>query len=410
VGSIVAETDINRVMRLLRMLRHTVKQRNQALAAAGVPDVSALPEPPRRVHVLIDNLPALVEALEAGPIRLSHLDMLSTVLADGRRVGIHVTATTARRAGVPAGMQAAFGERLVLRMTTDDDYVMLGVPGRVVTPDSPPGRGLMGRHEFQVATVAGRAQRLAGRLGDPTTYLSAPVPAMPTRVPFTLLPRPTRDRMAIAVDAEFVDAVTVGLLDAPMVVAGRSRAGRSSMLAGLAALARRSDQPPAEVILAGPRAERARGEYDTRLATPEDVLAWSPAGGEGWRLLLVDDAHLWEREWEAGGVTREAVAVLASIVDNAAAHGLAVVVATDVDEARSRQHVPGVVSAARRGRRGVLLAPDFADGSLFSVMVPTAAVEPLGGPGRGVYCVDASMQVVQVVGLPEGVGHGAVHS
>jgi S-DNA-T family DNA segregation ATPase FtsK/SpoIIIE len=307
-------------------------------------------------------------------------------------------------------------------MTTDDDYVMLGMPGGILTADSPPGRGLLGRNEFQVATVCGRAtvpaQRLASlaaRLGDPSPYRAAPVPGMPVRLPFTVMPRPNRDQLAIAVDADYVDPITVSLLATPLVVAGRARSGRTTMLAGLAALARRGDAPPDEIILIGPRGSESRAYVDRALTSPDEVLAWLPelrAGEDraGWRLVLVDDAHLWEREWEAGGQAREAVAGLASCVDVAADLGLGIVVATDIDEARSRQHVPGVVSAARRGRRGVLLQPDFADGSLFSVMVPGQTTEPLSGVGRGIYCIDGSMQVVQVVGLPEGVVSESVHS
>jgi S-DNA-T family DNA segregation ATPase FtsK/SpoIIIE len=422
VGSVVGEQDINRVLRLIRMLRHTVTERNQALARAGAPDLAALAakgQPLRRIHVLVDNLPALVEALEAKPVRQVHADLLASVLVDGRRVGVHFTATTARRTGVPTAMQAAFGERLVLRMTTDDDYTMLGVPGGVVTADSPPGRGLLGRNEFQIATVSGQATapaqrlaRLAAKLGDPAPLRATPVPAMPARVPFTALPQPRRDQVAIGVDSEFVDPVTLSLVETPLVVAGRARSGRTSMLAGLAGLARRSDEPPSEVILLGPRVQETGG-VDRVLTAPADVVAWlaePPADPAGWRLVLVDDAHLWEREWESGGVVREAVAGLARAVDAAAELRLGFVVATDIDEARSRQHVPGVVTAARRGRRGVLLQPDFADGSLFSVMIPGQTVEPLTGVGRGIYCVEGSMHVIQVVGLPEGGVRESVHS
>src|SRR5262249_31351270 len=60
VGSVVPEQDLGRVMRLLRMLRATVTERNRILAASGEPDIGALAaagQPMRRIHVLIDNLP-----------------------------------------------------------------------------------------------------------------------------------------------------------------------------------------------------------------------------------------------------------------------------------------------------------------------------------------------------------------
>jgi S-DNA-T family DNA segregation ATPase FtsK/SpoIIIE len=138
------------------------------------------------------------------------------------------------------------------------------------------------------------------------------------------------------------------------------------------------------------------------LTDPAAVLEWLPewqaASPEGWRMLLVDDAHLWERGWEAGGPAREAVAALAATVD-AAGPGLAVVVATDTDDARSRQHVAGMVQAARRGRRGMLLQPDLADGGLLGVTVPMHSVEPMIGIGRGLWCNRSAVAVVQTVAV-----------
>ena len=45
--------------------------------------------------------------------------------------------------------------RLVLRLADDNDYFMAGAEAGVLTPDSPPGRGLLGRAEFQVAVFGG---------------------------------------------------------------------------------------------------------------------------------------------------------------------------------------------------------------------------------------------------------------
>src|SRR5207247_582038 len=116
------------------------------------------------------------------------------------------------------------------------------------------GRGLVRRNEFQVVTVGGagtptQAQRL-GRLAWLVAARVAQRPpvdvaAMPARVPHTALPPPQADTVVIGVDAEFVSAVPVALCDGPLLVAGRGRSGRTSMLAGVAALARRSDRPPA---------------------------------------------------------------------------------------------------------------------------------------------------------------------
>jgi S-DNA-T family DNA segregation ATPase FtsK/SpoIIIE len=427
VGAVVPEQEIGRVMRLLRMLRHTATERNRTLAAAGAADVGALTAAGHqlaRVHLLIDNLPALAESLESDSVRRQHGDLLAAVLADGRRVGVHVTATSPRRVGVPSAMQAAFGERLVLRMTTDDDYLMIGVPGKVLTADSPPGRGLVGRHEIQVAVVTGdgtagqarRMSQLAGMVPDLSGGSPVGVPAMPGRLPHSLLPAPQRDRTPVGVEAEFAAVVTVALCEAPLLVAGRPRSGRTGMLAGLAALARRSDQPPSNVVLIGPRAGDAPGDYDLVLSDPAEVVEWLPgvrepaapsapsapsAGSPEWTLLLVDDAHLWERDGESGGAAQEVVNGLSSLVDAAPGLGLAIVVATDSDDARNRAYGSGVVATVRRARRGVLFSPDFSDGGILSVSVPSNTVEPMAGPGRGILCADGVVQVVQVVSSDE---------
>ena len=245
------------------------------------------------------------------------------------------------------------------------------------------------------APVPHRLARLATRVPERSAGPSVPVLEMPARVPYPALPDPEADRVAIGVESNS---------------RCRHRRPARGAAGGGGARADRADQParrpgragpplrrrrvrcgsgtgPVEIILAGPRASDAPGRYDHVLDDPAAVTAWVhdrlARGPDGWRLLLVDDAHVWERAWEAGGPARDAITALASIVDRSAELGLAVVVATDLDEARSRQHVPGVVTAARRGRRGVLLQPDFADGSLFSAMVPSTTSEPLTGRAGG---------------------------
>jgi hypothetical protein len=69
------------------------------------------------------------------------------VLQEGRRVGVPVTATTARRTGVPSAVQAAFGARLVLRMTVAEVQV-------AKVRSAPPASG--------VARSAGTAVQMSG--------------------------------------------------------------------------------------------------------------------------------------------------------------------------------------------------------------------------------------------------------
>lgn len=426
VGSVVLEQQPERMLRLIRMLQRTITERNALLAAHGAADVAALADlgvTLQRIHLLVDNLPAVLEAVEGGgPVRRQHADHLVTILQEGRRCGVHVSATSPQRTGISSPVQATFGQRLVLRMTVPDDYVMLGVPGDVLDGDSPAGRGLVGKDEVQIATVGGagtplqarRLDELGGVVG--VRYADAavsPVPSMPTRVPQHLLPQPTADDVCLGVEEAYVSAVTLSLREGPLVIAGRARTGRTSTLLGLGQLARRSAAPPARTTLVGPRvatpAPTPDGVVDPSavahelVTTPDDVLAWAERLRDGtlpgshaqdWHLVLVDDVHEWERAWEKAGVERAAVEALLAVLE---LPGVGVVVTADADDARARQHVPGLVQALRRGRRTALLAPEMSDGSLASTTIPMHTAEPLTGAGRALVVVGGVTHVVQLV-------------
>ena len=433
VGSVVLEQQEERMLRLLRMLAKAIEERNTLLASRGAADVDALAAlgvPLQRIHLLIDNLPAVLDTLDGGgPIRRQHADHLLTILQEGRRCGVHVTATSPQRTGITSAVQATFGQRLVLRMTVADDYAMLGVPANVLDGDSVPGRGLIGKDEVQVATVGGagtplQAERLdalcelvAERYAEPHGAPSTPVPAMPGRVPQHLAPAPQRDDVCLGVEDGYVSAVTLSLLEAPLLIAGRSRSGRTSALLGLAQVARRSAQPP-HLTLIGPRAAsgavtpdgvvEASEVADEVLTDPEAVTAWaaqlsSPTDG-GWHLVLVDDLHEWERAWERNGPERAAVEVLIDSLTTTP--GIAVVGVTDSDDARSRQHVPGLTQALRRHRRIALISPEMSDGSLASVTIPMHSAEPLSGLGRALLVAGGTTHVVQLLSASTSGGAG----
>ncbi|WP_235866488.1 FtsK/SpoIIIE domain-containing protein [Serinibacter arcticus] len=419
VGAVVVEAQRERVLRLVRMLHRTVTDRNAAMASRGVADLAALAatgvDVPR-VHVLIDNLPALLESFEGGgSLRRQHADMLVTILQEGRRAGVHVTATAPQRTGVPAPVAAAFGQRLVMRMTVPDDYMMLGVPGTVLDADSPAGRALLGSREVQVATIGGAGTPLQGERLDAVAKQIArrypvgatSVPVMPDRLPQSALPAPVRDEVSVGVEEDMVAPVTLSLLEGPVLVTGRTRSGRTSHLLGLAQLARRAQESASDVVLIGPRAAATASsglgglEGATVLTTPAEVVAWlagpgaqAPAGERAWRLVLVDDVHEWERAWEAAGEERRAVEALTAWSATLGGLRTALVVATDADDARTRQHIPGLVQAVRRGRRGVLLSPEMGDGALLGAQVPMSSHEVLTGPGRGLLVAGGRTHVI----------------
>lgn len=415
VGSIVVEQSTERMLRLIRMVHRTVTERNAMLASHGVADLDALAATGvhvQRIHLLIDNLPAVLDALEGGgSMRRQHADQLLTVLQEGRRCGVHVTATAPQRTGVSSQILAAFGARVVMRMSVDDDYAMLGVPGGVLDRESPAGRGLFGAHEVQVATLGGagtplqveRLDELGARLdGRYDEARPAPVPVMPTRLPQSVLPRPQRDELVVGVEQDVVAPLSLRLCDGPVLLTGRARSGRTSTLLGLAQLARRAETP-AEVVLVAPRAtaggESSASDTDRTIADAADAAAWAqelaahPAG-DGWTLVLIDDVHEWERAWEANGDERRALEALTALVGRP---DIALVVAGDPDELRSRQHIPGLVAAVKRSRRAMLISPEMGDGALVGAQVPMNSHEPMAGIGRGVLVAGGQINVVQLV-------------
>ncbi len=407
VESVVTQAQPARVLRLIRLLARTTEERAQALANHGCSDLDDLAARGHRlprVYLLLDNLPSLVDTLEtSGGVSPAHVERLMTVLQNGRRVGIHVIATAPGRSGVPSALGAAFGRRIVLRMTTADDYLMLGVPGGVLDADTAPGAGLLGKRMVQISTTGGagtpvQAERVA-RVGDLLTpriagRAAAPVPPMPGRLDPAALPDPRGSRVALAVDADAVAVVETDLLDGPVLIAGRSRTGRTSALDGLQQLLARSDNPPVVVR-----------ERDI-LPTADAVAAWvaqvsaTPEREEGsWLLVLADDVDKWDGECGVDEARRTARDRLLGDL-GAHHHRIALVATADTAQAKARGGSPGLVETARRARRGFMLQPEWADGDALGVSIPSKTPEPLSGIGRGVWCEAGTARVAQLVGPP----------
>ncbi|HXH79860.1 FtsK/SpoIIIE domain-containing protein [Nocardioides sp.] len=400
VEAIVPESHTGRVLRLIRLLRRTMRERTQTLASRGCSDLADLSRTGislPRVYVAIDNLPALVESLEsAGGVAREHIEHLQSVLQNGRRVGVHVIATVPGRGGVPSSLSASFGQRIVMRMTTADDYLMLGVPGNVLDSDTPAGAGLFGKRSIQVATTGGagtpaQAERVAaiGELLGPVVgdRVRAPVPAMPTRLDQALLPAPVGTRIALGVDADAVSIVEADLLAGPILIAGRGRSGRTSALDAVELLLSRADEAVHVIREAG------------AVATMERLEEWLRTEAEGsgsCSLVMVDDAQVWDTE---AGVDADSRTARDNLLRVVAEHPtrIALLATADTTQARVRGSVGALVDAVRQGRRGFLLQPEWNDGEVLGVTVPTKTTEPLTGPGRGVWCDGGNAVVAQLV-------------
>ena len=162
VGSVIAGDDTERVTRLLRTLRERIDERAVAFAEVRA---SSLPEYRRtaadgpstsRIIVLLDSYPgfqAMHERIEAG----RWLDLFTRLVADGRQVGVHFVITSDRRTSVPMALVSSLPRRLVLRLSSDDEYANAGEPAGILSATSPPGRAIIDGQELQVAVLGGSA-------------------------------------------------------------------------------------------------------------------------------------------------------------------------------------------------------------------------------------------------------------
>ncbi|MDN4597348.1 FtsK/SpoIIIE domain-containing protein [Leifsonia virtsii] len=159
VGSIIPGDDPERIIRLFRMLKETLEDRGPRFAEANASNITEyrsltgrLDEP--RILLLVDGFPSFREDFEIPAGRSQWYDVFRDLLADGRRLGMHVALTGDRAGAVPTAIGSLVQRRVVLRLA-DDGYGMLDVPSDILSPASPPGRAIVDGYETQVAVLGG---------------------------------------------------------------------------------------------------------------------------------------------------------------------------------------------------------------------------------------------------------------
>ncbi len=164
VGTVISGPDDERITRLLADLESTVADRSGRFAAARAAnlseyrDVTGIAEP--RILVLVDGMGAFRNEYEFRLGTQPVFDQLVAIAATGRGLGVHLVMSADRIAAFPSNLQAAIGERIVLRLATEMEYHAADVPADVLE-DAVPGRGLVDEHEVQVAVPGGSADLVA---------------------------------------------------------------------------------------------------------------------------------------------------------------------------------------------------------------------------------------------------------
>jgi S-DNA-T family DNA segregation ATPase FtsK/SpoIIIE len=413
-GDVIRGSDLERTTRLIDMLRGQLDHRRAQLADAGAAGIEAFVQGGGcmpRVVVLLDGYSAFAGALgqqEYG----SYIEALTSLAADGRSAGLHLVITVDRRASVSSKLAAACDQRIILRLSSEDDYAMLGL-----TRDTyrgarlPVGRCFIDKGTDMQCAVLGapdgaEQNQVLRTLGDEVRARhgegSAPsIRVLPAVVNAADLPAPEMPGTAIiGLRSADLEPQRVTLADGPFAVIGPPQSGRSTALWALSASLARGPAPP-ELHLLAPRRQSpllgfgvwsgSHAGVDAcvaaAIALAERVNSPPASGVPVMVVVVIDDADELLDPPVAGA--------LETLVRRGPDAGFYVVAALEVQAARGA--FAAWVKALFRHRTGLLLAPDpMSDAAILGfVKLPRRDLDRVR-PGRGVLVRRGVADAVQV--------------
>jgi S-DNA-T family DNA segregation ATPase FtsK/SpoIIIE len=371
VGAVIAPTDGDRRVRLLRLLDEEVAARRSSGASAAI-------------VLLIDDLAGLARAHD--PVRDPELHQrFARIWSDGVAVGVTVAASIARAADLAPELAASAGVVLVHATADAGEGLRFGL--RTATAGLAAGRAVRADDglEVQIARPAGddfaSAAAVVAAGAAPVGRGPALIGSLPPKVSFEDLPG-----SAVSEDRRIDVRFAMGDLSlAPTgfalhdgehaVVLGPPRTGRTCTLAALGAAGLRAG---VEVVVVADRP----GDLAQLLGVESVPAAECDASDGRRRLLLIDDA---DRVSDPDGL----LARLAAGGD-----GSCHLVASATAE-RLRSSYGHWLNEMRTCRTGVLFRPGPLDGDLLGAALP-ARLELLPVPGRGLIVADGAAAVAQV--------------
>lgn len=396
-GGVISVEDEERVERLFRELQRRIDRR--IASRRGQREGSDR----QRTVLLLDDIGSFAHHYDH-PGLDSAYEGLQRVLASGRNAGVHVVVTAARRGDLPAALAAHIGQRLALRMATEEDMLSLGLDAKTIRGARlPPGRGFtQDSREFHVAVPMQDGKRLpldeaVARIPGDRSPDVVDIGVLPNHVRREALPSSDgRGRLALGLSDLDLGPATVDLSEMHMIVVGPYRSGRSTALATLAEAARRA-HPEAAFHLLTPRRSPLRDlDFWSTEAAGLDACADAAGilletcdpdlGASGPSFVFVDD----------GGDLTDAMSLdrLERLVRAGRDSELRVLAAVETGSARGIG--AGWIRELRREGHGLLLQPDLAsDGDLLAARLPRRVAAPLT-PGRGFLVVRGAAELVQV--------------
>ena len=262
VAAIVDGDDDERIGRVLRRLSALLEDRSRRFArvhAATIAEYRRLADPAEpRILLLVDGIGAFRDAYEHAT-HSTHFALFSQLATDGRMLGMHVVLTADRPGAVSTSLGSTIQRRLILRLASDDDYVLAGVPADILSAAAPPGRGIMDGQEIQIAVfggdanvaVQGRAvEKLATALRDKGFPAPEAVVRLSEHIPLDTLPiRTLAGLPTIGIANDTLDPIGV-TAQGVLMVSGPPGSGRSTTLLTLAQAVRRHSGAARIVYLA----------------------------------------------------------------------------------------------------------------------------------------------------------------
>ncbi|GAA2044924.1 FtsK/SpoIIIE domain-containing protein [Agromyces tropicus] len=406
VGSVIGGDDPERVQRLLRTLDELLDRRGRAFSAADAAslteyrELTGIREP--RVLLLVDGFAQFKADWDSTTVRMPYYQVVMRALAEGRPLGVHVVATADRSGAVPTAVSANVTKRIVLRLSDEGGYQVLGVPKDVLDDRSAPGRAIVDGFETQVAVLGGTANvaaqstaltALAERLRAAGVDEVAPIRSLPASFPAHELPTEILGEPALGLADDTLAPIgfePVGTF----AITGPPQSGKTNAMRAVIDAVRRHDPDVRLFHMAGRRAaltdhadwmRSATSVDDVKALARELVDVIGDPSVPGRYLIAVENVTQF-----ADSDAERALKELFQAV-NRSDHFLV----GDADVANLSSGF-GFVGDFKAGRRGVALKPDAYDGdSVFKTPFPK--VRRADFPeGRGFFVQNGRVSLVQL--------------
>ncbi|MEJ3404462.1 FtsK/SpoIIIE domain-containing protein [Rathayibacter sp. YIM 133350] len=406
VGSVIGGDDGQRVQRLLRQLSGVLDERGRRFSEANAASLSEFrrltgsTEP--RILLLLDGFGPFKADWDSTTARLPFYNAFMRILAEGRPLGVHVVATADRAGAVPTAVSANITKRVVLRMSEESAYQVLGVAKDVLSDRSVPGRAVVEGLETQLAVPGGTPNvaeqstaidAIAARLRAAGAREVPEIGALPTEYSASELPASAGGEPVLGIADDTLAAIgfePVGTF----AVTGPPQSGKTTAMRSLVEAVMRFDPSVRLFHIAGRRAQLTDAAPWMRSATTfaevkelakelAEVVGDDSIPG---RIMVVIEGVTQFADTEAERPLKELFQAI-----NRSEHFLV----GDADVANLSSGF-GFIGDFKAGRRGIALKPDAFDGdSVFKTPFPKVKRSDFP-EGRGIFVQNGRVTTVQL--------------